>query len=88
MALPPVFRTINMQWKVSTLNHIPHTRPHNLYVKHGLSKVIDYPDLPKYIKITQPQFDEAKAHLYGAIQASTRKSNTVKNFLNKHRDER
>ena len=54
------------------------SRFHSLYVKHGPSKVIDHPDLPKYIKITQPQLDEAKAHLYGAIKASTRKSNTVK----------
>lgn len=63
-------------------------RFHKLYVKYGPSVVIDHPDLPRYINITRPQLDEAKTHLYGAIQQSTRTSNTVRKFINKHRDER
>ena len=35
--------------------------------------------LARYIKITRPQLEEAKVHLFGAIQHSTKKSNTVKN---------
>ena len=59
-----------------------------LYVKHGAAHVIDHPDLPKYIKITRPQLEEAKVHLFGAIKQTTKKSNTVKKFIYRHQDER
>ena len=63
-------------------------RFHKLYEKHGIRKVLGHPRLPKYIKITREQLEDARTHLYGAIQQSTRKSNTIKKYLNKHRDER
>ena len=59
-----------------------------LYNQHGPAEVIDHPDLPKYIKITRPQLGEAKVHLFGAIKHSTRKSNTVRKYINKHQNER
>ena len=63
-------------------------RFHKLYVRHGPGGVIDHPNLPRYIKITRPQLEEAKIHLYGAIQQSTRKSNTALKFITRYRDER
>ena len=58
-----------------------------LYIKHGPAETIDHPLLPRYIKITRPQLEEAKVHLFGAIQHSTKKSNTVKKYINKYRRE-
>ena len=55
-----------------------------LYQLVGPSEVVDHPDLPKYIKISRPQLDEAKRHLYGAIQTSTRRTNLVRKYLNRH----
>ena len=59
-----------------------------LYVKYGPAQTIDHPLLPKYIKITLPQLEEAKVHLFGAIKLTTKKSNTVKKFIYRHSDER
>ena len=35
-----------------------------LYVKYGPAWTVDHPLLPKYIKITRPQLEEAKVHLF------------------------
>ena len=59
-----------------------------LYVKYGPTQTTDHPLLPKYIKITLPQLEEAKVHLFGAIKLTTKKSNTVKKFIYRHSDER
>ena len=59
-----------------------------LYKRYGPSVVIDHPELPKGIKITRPQLDDARTHLFGAIQQTTRKSNTVRKFINAHKKER
>ena len=52
-----------------------------IYVKCGPARTIDHPLLPKYIKISRPQLEEAKVHLYGAIKHSTKKSNTVLKYI-------
>ena len=52
-----------------------------IYVKCGPARTIDHPLLPKYIKISRPQLEEAKVHLYGAIKHSTKRSNTVLKYI-------
>ena len=59
-----------------------------IYVKCGPARTIDHPLLPKYIKISRPQLEEAKVHLYGAIKHSTKRSNTVLKYIYKHSDSR
>ena len=72
------------QWFSS---YLVDARFHELYRKHGPGKVIDHPDLPRNFKITRPQLEEAKVHMYGAIKQSTGKSNTAKKFLTRHQNE-
>ena len=48
--------------------------------------VVDHPDLPEVMKVMQAQLHETRVHLYGAISTSTKKSNTVQKFFNKHAD--
>ena len=57
-------------------------------MKYGPSQTVDHPLLPKYIKITQPQLEEAKVHLFGTIKQTTKKSNTVLKFIYKHSEAR
>ena len=59
-----------------------------LYVKHGPAQTVDHPLLPKYIKISRPQLEEAKVHLFGAIKQTTKKSNTVLKFIYRHSEAR
>ena len=40
------------------------------------------------MKVNRTQLEEAKIHLFGAIQWSTRKSNSIRKYLNKYRHER
>ena len=57
-----------------------------LYCMGGPSHVVGNPTLPRYMHLTVPQIMEASVHLFGAIQGSTKKSNTALKFLQKHDD--
>ena len=58
-----------------------------LYREHGLYAA-EHSDMPSFIHVTPGQLMEAASHMFGAIQASCRDSNTARKFLNAHRNTR
>ena len=59
-----------------------------LYLHVGPLSIVGHPDLPVNLHyITATQIEEARVHLFGAIQQSTRGSNTILRFINKYADD-
>jgi len=57
-----------------------------IYKTKGLTHTVNDEGLPKYIRLTVPQLENATQHLYGAIQTSTRTSQTAQKYLLKYED--
>ena len=81
MELPQDFRNTKQPLKVSMSNPIPYS----YLMKDSMSSRNNrLSPTTKAYKITRPHLEEAKVHLFVAIQHSTKKSATVKKYFNKY----
>ena len=57
-----------------------------LYCGLGVDRVIGHPSLPLAMNLTKTMLIDAREHLFGSIQISTKKAITVHKYLNKYKD--
>ena len=57
-----------------------------LYCQLGVDKVVGHPSLQLSMNLTKTMLIEAREHLFGSIQISTKKAITVHKYLNKYKD--
>ena len=57
-----------------------------LHCELGIDRVIDHPSLHLAMNLTKTMLIDAREHLFGSIQISTKKAITVHKYLNKYKD--
>ena len=57
-----------------------------LYCQLGVDKIVGHPSLQLSMNLTKTMLIEAREHLFGSIQISTKKAITVHKYLNKYKD--